>query len=587
MGLPELVLQAQEHPGVYDLAPQGKQAAEGGSGGRDSSAATTAAGSPPSDDSTLAAKDFGSSNDVEPQLYDKSQAGSGPEGKAPAGDDQGVRPADRDKNSTTVGLTQATNDIVPSIHLPASVNPELRQGSVRPEYTTRGTAPAVPTLHIPDSRPDESRTNADGDAAGTRRSEGALDARKVEEVKRDLLAKSTAPVPDQLGSATASKRRQGSGGAGDYSANQEFVGLQVLPGGGKGVRHASFQSMIGHNGDIVDEPESLAPIAEAEDRQKSAKQHANGNFFALLRPKAKSHDSDAPPQHVRSQADEQAADKAHHAPLPDGHPLPPLMNSQEPGALQANGTPAGLGAIGRSLSAPVSPHTSPKMPQVPLPRNTLAAVTHQQGMVRTDTSSTQQGSKWSTLKIKLQRLGTNVAVPTREEDERTAEREAGKPRDLNMVDELMTGQMAVGMIRMIMERDEKGRGRVPVFLHYVRCVSCHSRRSLKGSPVSLADISRFALRLPQLQDHRLDRRPVEPPGLPDRVLVRRRRRQVGPLSLASRLPRPPRPLQDGRHRSRRRPQPMEQQPRQGRPARVSAVECVPFLLLRFKPRASR
>lgn len=514
MGLPELVLQAQEHPTVYDLKPQGASAAAG-LDGRDSSASTTAAGSPPSDESPLAAKDFGGSKDDEPRLYDKSEAGQRPEGKAPAGDGQGVRSPDNDKNSTTVGLTQATNDIVPSVTLPASVNPELRHGSVRPEYTNRGTAPAVPTVHVPDGRPDESSTNADGDQAGERRFEGALDARKVEEVKRDLLApQSTAPVPNELGSVAASKRREGLGGAGDFSANQEFLGLQVLPGGGKGVRHASFQSMVGHhNGDIVDEPESLAPIAEADDRTKSAKHHANSKLLALLRPKAKSHDSDAPPQQVRSQADEQAADKAHHAQLPDGHPLPPFMNSQEP---HANGTPAGLGAIGRSLSAPVSPHNSPKMPPVPLPRNVLAAATHQQGMVRTDTSSSQQGSKWSTLKSKLQRLGTNVTVP-REEDERAAERGSDKPRDLNMVDELMTGQMAVGMIRMIMERDEKGRGRVPVFLHYVRCVL----RCPSLSPSLFTGTHSFLPPPPpQLQDYRLDRRPVEPPRLPDRVLVR-------------------------------------------------------------------
>lgn len=548
MGLPELVLQAQEHPGVYDLAPQGD-------GGRDSSASTTAAGSPPSDESTLAAKDFGDKvNDDEPKLYDQSKAGSGPEGKAPAGDGQGVRSRHGDKDSATAGLTQATNDIVPSVTLPASVNAELRQGSLRPEYTNRGTAPAVPTLHLPDSRPDESRTNADGDASGERRSEGTLDARKVQEVKRDLLAQSTAPVPDQLASATASKKREGSGAAGDYSANQQFLGLQVLPGGGKGVRHASFQSMVGHHGDIVDEPESLAPISEAEDRQKSAKQHANGKLLALLRPKARSQDSDVPTQ-VKSQAEEQAADKAHHVPLPDGHPLPPLMNSQEPGANHVNSTPAGLGAIGRSLSAPVSPHNSPKMPHVPLPRNVLAAATHQQGMVRTDTSTSQAGSKWSTLKSKLQRLGTNIPAP-REEDERAADRD-GRPRDLNMVDELMTGQMAVGMIRMIMERDEKGRGRVPVFLHHVRCVP---------GPVALAVsvTDRHLLCRSQLQDHRLNRRPFEPSRLPDRVLLRRWRRQVGHLPLPARLPRPPRPLQDGWHRTSCRPEPVEQQPREGR-----------------------
>lgn len=357
-------------------------------------------------------------------------------------------------------LTHPTNDVPPSQSLPSSANPNLDLPSERPSLVGLESAPELPTLQLPEGE-DEMK---DGLAEGGRSEEGSgkgkLDEKTVQELKHDLTKAGHRPI-DNL--------HQSNGG--DYLANQEFVGLQTLAGGGKGVRHASFQSMLGQNAQLVDEPDSLPPSPSQNGKgDVSDKQHANSKLLAFLRPKSKSQDDSGVPPASSSdapgpsyQAEEQAAGRKHHEPLTTSQPLPPLLKSHNPLAAQVGDKKP----LNRSLSAPVSPQGSPpKIPSVPIPRAPLAATSHQMGMVRSDTAQT---SKWSHLKSKLQRLGTSVPAPREEEEEPKEE----KTRDVHMVDELLTGQMAVGMIRMIMERDEKGRGRVPVFLHYVQCVPAH------------------------------------------------------------------------------------------------------------------
>jgi hypothetical protein len=99
-------------------------------------------------------------------------------------------------------------------------------------------------------------------------------------------------------------------------------------------------------------------------------------------------------------------------------------------------------------------------------------------MSRMGTAKLAAGSKWGNLKAKLQRTGT--ALPQEES------KQAGR---ININDELMVGSLGIIMMKMTMDRDEKGRRRVPVFLHHIKCVQlmvfCSSNQTRLSSFILL------------------------------------------------------------------------------------------------------
>jgi hypothetical protein len=236
-----------------------------------------------------------------------------------------------------------------------------------------------------------------------------------------------------------------------FAANAPTVPFRSLPGGGKRLHKNSFVELV-RNGKSRSRDKSGSgeseeggrPMTEQEEAEVQRKDFVNVHPTTqkkgpMSSPSSSSSPSRIAPQPVRSQTLPPAS-----SPLKRTNSLPHSSSAQN----------------NRSRDSRPAPSSRPT------------------GMSRMGTAKLAAGSKWGNLKAKLQRTGT--ALPQEES------KQAGR---ININDELMVGSLGIIMMKMTMDRDEKGRRRVPVFLHHIKCVQlmvfCSSNQTRLSSFILL------------------------------------------------------------------------------------------------------
>lgn len=330
-------------------------------------------------------------------------------------------------------LTSPTTDVAPSKKIPStpgipgpgsparetrSLSPQQRPSPTTAQSTPhlsslgRGTSFALSLPHF------HSKTNGNGDSShhwshtngdSSHTNGNGRIAEEEDEPEREGVSSS---AKEEDAPADVASSHKNAGGptvqARDFAANATGPKtVKTLAGGGKAVRNQSFVSIMGRGKSTKSRDRELT---DSPDEVPVGGIPPTGGFFPIPSSFASRHP--APP--VRSQTL-----PISQSPLKRSNSLPyPAKSASGPaGAREAgSGTPTGEAAGGGAKQ------------------------------------------KWSHLKQKLQRKQTG-AVPLVEEK---------MAAPMRLTDELLGGALGVVMLKMDIDRDEKGRKRVPVFLHHVR-----------------------------------------------------------------------------------------------------------------------
>ena len=387
-------------------------------------------------------------------------------------------------------LTSPTSDVPPSITIPSSPGvpgvsapsaprspPSTGDGSpARPSATSAQSMPFMsstllgPPLGSKPQHPNPPTSNStavNGDYLTAHQNGNGNGRIPEEEVDEATELSSTANERAHRPADVASSQTNGQHAeikAKDFGANSAApISVKTLAGGGKGVRNKSFVSLMGQGRTTKGKDRELTDSPDETPSTSSTGMPSTGGFFPIHLP-SNPHISvrqHQPGQAVRSQT----------LPLPTS-PLQRSNSLPHPTKSASGGGPRPI-AGAREGGTPTG-----------------------------DGGGAKQ--KWTNLKQKLQRKQTG-AVPLVEEK---------MAAPMRLTDELLGGALGVVMLKMDIDRDEKGRKRVPVFLHHVKSVPSAARYVDFLERFALADLA-FIL-LTQVQGVGLDRRIWQPPGVQDR-----------------------------------------------------------------------
>lgn len=344
-------------------------------------------------------------------------------------------------------LTLAVNDIEPSVGIPAEAAPVVQKrddGSLertdphRPGHYTSQTTPNPPTLSSRDFVV-TAASYENGGANGRIPEEDEDDAAKqAEETDARAPSANTIAQEHQDNNHQTDDHLGANGGdhhdrkseplthgrgtpADDFLANSGKPAFTGLPGGGKGVRKASFVSLLQHG--------------------KFTASNNNNESEVLRFPAAPA--PAAPPAAAAASIKPSTATANVNGP------------SSPPSSSQLRKTPT------RSQTTPAA-HTLPLVRASSLPHRHFgfphrqdSADTAQGGIPSVNAASPGQ-SKWTNLKQRLQRRPTVPATGS------------NKEINISITDELLLGGLGVLLLKMEIDRDEKGRKRVPVLLRHVK-----------------------------------------------------------------------------------------------------------------------
>ncbi|CED85185.1 Phospholipase D1 [Phaffia rhodozyma] len=291
--------------------------------------------------------------------------------------------------------------------------------------------------------------------------------------------------PDDLSPSRDGADEKEEDRAKDFSANTYSLKFRSLAGGGKGVRMESYMSLKQNGRDKkldlqppTTEEQGDSDLQEGNEEQLEERKQAqhgqakNGMLTSSDIPKVGQSAEPTSPQVVRKDfvyspnsltpsdgptgIDQEELDT-----LPPLHPASAPFNQHNS---FRTADPVLTSAIhvphpSRSYSMPVS-HTSNPFDRSP------STQFHQRPPARNAPASQFEGSnasaasRWGTLRQRLQ-------LSKKEKDKQNGRSEEDKA-GISLTDELMMGNLGVLILKLAIETDEKGRKRVPVFLHHIR-----------------------------------------------------------------------------------------------------------------------